>query len=76
MENQSYPVLLKQVNEILMKMENETIPIDELSQKLAEAYNLIEKLKSQLFSAEIQIEQIINSRNLNLNSSEENNGSQ
>ncbi|WGL60294.1 exodeoxyribonuclease VII small subunit [Pigmentibacter sp. JX0631] len=76
MENQSYPVLLKQVNDILMKMENETIPIDELSQKLTEAYNLIEKLKSQLFSAEIQIEQIINSRNLNLNSSEENNGSQ
>ena len=76
MENQSYPALLKQVNDILMKMENETIPIDELSQKLTEAYNLIEKLKSQLFSAEIQIEQIINSRNLNLNSSEENNGSQ
>ncbi|MGY3804975.1 exodeoxyribonuclease VII small subunit [Pigmentibacter ruber] len=76
MENQSYPVLLKQVNDILMKMENETIPIDELSQKLAEAYNLIEKLKSQLFNAEIQIEQIINSRNLNSNTSEENNGSQ
>ncbi len=76
MENQSYPTLLKQINEILISMENESIPIDELSKKLEEAYSLIEKLKGQLFYAEIQIQQIINSRNINLNSSEENNGSQ
>jgi len=76
MENQSYPTLLKQINEILISMENESIPIDELSKKLEEAYSLIEKLKGQLFNAEIQIQQIINSRNINLNSSEENNGSQ
>ena len=31
MENQSYPTLLKQINEILISMENESIPIDELS---------------------------------------------
>ncbi len=76
MENQSYPTLLKQINEILISMENESIPIDELSKKLEEAYGLIEKLKGQLFNAEVQIQQIINSRNINLNSSEENNGSQ
>lgn len=76
MENQNYPALLKEINNILTCMENESIPIDELSKKLEEAYGLIEKLKTELFNAEIQIQQIINSRNTNLNSSEENNGSQ
>ena len=75
MENQNYSSILARVNEILLQMENDSIPIDNLTKKLEEAYCLIEKLKSQLFDTELQVEQIINSRNI-LNTEEEKNGSQ
>ena len=55
MENQNYNSILAQVNHILTSMENDSIPIDELSKKLEEAYTLIEKLKSHLFNTEVQI---------------------
>ena len=76
MENQNYNVILARVNHILSSMENDNIPIDELTKKLEEAYMLIEKLKSQLFDTELQIEQIMNSRNILINSEEDKNGSQ
>ena len=65
--------MLAQVNQILSSMENDKIPIDDLTKKSEEAYKLIEKLKSQLFNTEIQIEQIINSRNILVNAEEDKN---
>ena len=76
MENQNYNSILVKVNHILASMENDSIPIDELTKKLEEAYVLIEKLKSQLFDTELQIEQIMNSRNIQINQEEDKNGSQ
>ncbi|APJ04166.1 exodeoxyribonuclease VII small subunit [Silvanigrella aquatica] len=76
MENTNYNTMLAQVNHILSSMENDKIPIDELTEKLDEAYALIEKLKSKLFDTEIQIEQIMNSRNILINPEEDKNGSQ
>ncbi|KAB8038086.1 hypothetical protein GCL60_13005 [Silvanigrella paludirubra] len=76
MENQNYNSILTRVNHILTSMENDSIPIDELSQKLEEAYLLIEKLKSHLFDSEVQIQQIINSRKILTNPEEDKNGSQ
>lgn len=74
MEKQKYNSLLAKANLILSSIESDNIPIDELSKKLEEAYALIEELKSQLFAAELQIEQIINSRNTLINAEEDNNG--
>jgi exodeoxyribonuclease VII small subunit len=76
MENKNYNSILTQVNHILSSMENDSVPIDELTKKLEEAYELIEKLKSQLFDTELQIEQIMNSRNILINPEEDKNGSQ
>jgi len=73
METLSYNEMLAQVNQILSSMENDKIPIDDLTKKSEEAYKLIEKLKSQLFNTEIQIEQIINSRNILVNAEEDKN---
>jgi exodeoxyribonuclease VII small subunit len=75
MENQNYNTILSRVNDILSSMENDSIPIDELTKKLEEAYALIEKLKSKLFDTELQVEHIMNSRNILINPKEEKNGS-
>jgi len=58
----TYQDLLMQINQVLSSMEKDQLSVDELSQKLEESYILIEKLKSKLFAAEAQVEQIINSR--------------
>lgn len=76
MENQNYNSILARVNHILASMENDSIPIDELTKKLEEAYALIENLKSQLFDTELQIEQIMNSRNILVKPEEDKNESQ
>ncbi|BBH53601.1 MULTISPECIES: hypothetical protein [Fluviispira] len=71
MENSNYDELLEQANEIILSMEKDNLSINQLSQKLEEAYSLIEKLKLQLFETEAQVEQIINSRNTFNNSDED-----
>ncbi|WP_161597712.1 exodeoxyribonuclease VII small subunit [Fluviispira multicolorata] len=76
MENSNYDEILAQANHIISKMETDNLSINELSQKLDEAYSLIERLKNQLFETEIQVEQIINSRNTLNNSEEDKHGSQ
>lgn len=64
MENQNtYEKLLGQVNEILTRIEQDSLPIDALSQKLEEAYVLVDTLKTKLFDTELQIKNIIDSRN-------------
>lgn len=64
MENQNnYEKLLGQVNEILTSIEQDSLPIDALSEKLEEAYVLVDTLKTKLFETELKIKNIIDSRN-------------
>lgn len=46
MENQNDNSIFARVNHIISTMENDSTPIDELSKKRKEVYELIEKLKS------------------------------
>ena len=58
----SYQVMLAQLNSLLVSIENDDTNIDEISSKLDLAYELLEKLKGRLTSAEARVEEIINAR--------------
>ena len=60
--SQSYQVMLAQLNSLLVSIENDDTNIDEISSRLDLAYELLEKLKGRLTSAEARVEEIINAR--------------
>ena len=55
----SYSDALSELNEIARAIENETIPIDELTQKLKRAAELITLCRTRLRSTEEEVKKII-----------------
>lgn len=58
----SYQTLLAELNALLQSIEHDAVGIDDISAKLALAYERLELLKSRLTSAEARVEEIINAR--------------
>jgi len=61
----SYDNLLQEANKILNSMEKDSLSVDELSVKIKEAYSIIDNLKTKLYETEVQVNEIINTRNMN-----------
>lgn len=61
----SYDNMLAEANKILNSMEKDSLSVDELSAKIKEAYLIIDNLKSKLTQTEVQVNEIINTRNVN-----------
>ena len=62
---QNYDNLLAEANKILTSMEKDSLSVDDLSLKIKEAYSLIDNLKTKLYETEVQVNEIINTRNSN-----------
>ena len=61
----NYDNLLAEANKILTSMEKDSLSVDDLSLKIKEAYSLIDNLKTKLYETEVQVNEIINTRNSN-----------
>jgi len=54
-----YAKALKRLDEILGKIENEEIDVDELSDRVKEAVELIRLCKDKLTKAEMEVQQVV-----------------
>jgi len=54
----SYQRALEELDEILKSLQDETVDIDHLSEKLKRAYELIEICRSKIKSAELEVQKI------------------
>jgi exodeoxyribonuclease VII small subunit len=62
---ESYDALLAEANKILNSMERDSLSMDDLSLKMKEAYSIIDTLKTKLYETEAQVNEILNTRNMN-----------
>ena len=54
-----YSKALKRLEEIIQKIENEEIDVDELSDKVKEAVGLIKVCKTKIEKAEMEVKQVV-----------------
>ena len=54
-----YSKAIAKLEEIMDKIENETIDVDELSQNVREAVELIKVCKSKIEKAELEVKQVV-----------------
>jgi len=54
-----YGKALKQLDEIIQKIENEEIDVDELSKKVKDAVQLIKVCKEKIEKAESEVKQVV-----------------
>jgi exodeoxyribonuclease VII small subunit len=54
-----YSKALQQLEDIIKKIENEEIDIDELSGKVKEAVELIKECKDKITKAELEVKQVV-----------------
>ena len=59
----SYTEAINEIEEILVKIEDENINVDELSDYLKRVAELVKYCKSKLFSIEADVEKILNEIN-------------
>jgi exodeoxyribonuclease VII small subunit len=59
-KNITYSEAVNQIEEILHKMENDELDVDELTKLVGNASDLIKYCKSRLFETEQEIEKILN----------------
>ncbi len=57
--NISYSESIRQIEEILKKIENEELDVDELSDKVKKAADLLKLCKSKLHDTEAEIQKIL-----------------
>ena len=59
MSDIKYSKAIAKLEEIIDKIENETIDVDELSDKVKEAVDLIRVCKSKIEKAELEVKQVV-----------------
>ncbi len=59
MVEQKYSKSIKRLEEIIAKIENEEIDVDELSERVKEAVSLIKVCKSKIEKAELEVKQVV-----------------
>ena len=61
MADVKYQKAVEKLEEIIAKIENETIDVDELSVKVKEAVDLIKVCKSKIEKAELEVKKVVES---------------
>ena len=59
MPEMKYSKALKRLDEIISKIENEEIDVDELSDRVKEAVGLIKVCKNKIEKAEMEVKQVV-----------------
>jgi exodeoxyribonuclease VII small subunit len=59
MADMKYSKAIKQLEEIIQKIENEEIDIDELSDKVKEAVGLVKLCKDKIEKAEMEVKDVV-----------------
>ncbi|MFH0754028.1 MAG: exodeoxyribonuclease VII small subunit [Candidatus Omnitrophota bacterium] len=59
MADLKYSKAIKQLEEIIQKIENEEIDIDELSDKVREAVSLVKLCKDKIEKAEMEVKDVV-----------------
>lgn len=59
MAEQKYSKSIKRLEEIIEKIENEEIDVDELSERVKEAVLLIKVCKGKIEKAELEVKQVV-----------------
>ena len=59
MTETKYSKAIKRLNEIVGKIENEEIDVDELSERVKEAAGLIKVCKGRIEKAEMEVKQVV-----------------
>lgn len=59
MADVKYSKAVKRLDEIIEKIESEEIDVDELSDKVKEAVNLIKTCKSKIEKAEMEVKKVV-----------------
>lgn len=58
-QQQAYGKALEKLEEIIRQIEDETIDVDELSEKVKEAVSLIKTCKSKIEKAEMDVKKVV-----------------
>ncbi len=58
-----YSKAMKRLDEIISKIENEDIDVDELSERVKEAVELIKLCKNKIQKAEMEVKQVVDGFN-------------
>ena len=58
-EDLKYNKAMTRLEEIIGKIENENIDVDELSERVKEAVNLIKTCKNKIEKAELEVKQVV-----------------
>ena len=67
MADESYKNLALQLQDILTRMESDTVGIDELTEELGRAYTILDSLRSRLQDVECSVKEVISLRNQFMN---------
>jgi exodeoxyribonuclease VII small subunit len=59
MDNIKYNEAIERLDEIIQKIENDDIDVDELSLKVKEAADLIKLCKSKIDKAQLEVKQVV-----------------
>ena len=59
MNEMKYSKAMKRLDDIIHKIENEEIDVDELSEKVKEAVGLIKVCKNKIEKAEMEVKQVV-----------------
>ena len=59
MSDVKYQKAMRQLEEIVAKIENETIDVDELSSKVKEAVSLVKLCKDKIEKAEMEVKKVV-----------------
>ena len=59
MSDIKYSKAMKKIEEIVEKIENEAVDVDELSEKVKEAVSLIKMCKEKIENAECEVKQVV-----------------
>ena len=59
MSESKYNKAMKRLEEILEKIENEEIDVDELSEKVKEAVDLIKMCRDKIKKAELEVKEVV-----------------
>ncbi len=63
MKENKYSKAMKRLEQILEKIENEEVDVDELADNVKEAVSLIKECKEKIDKAELEVKQVVDSLN-------------